>query len=157
MFNPPYSKNVKTKIAKHFLSLIDSHFPREHKFHKIFNRNNVKISYSCSPNLKQHINTHNTNITKNKIPNNERTCNCINKDLCPLQQQCLTTCIVYQADLTSIEHPQHTKSYIGISETTFKKRCANHKKAFNIEKYKNDTALSKELWKIKEKKSYTNN
>ena len=115
----------------------------------VYLRTHVKISYSCSPNLKQHIDTHNMNITKNKIPNNERACNCVNKDLCPLYQQCLTTCIVYQADLTSIENPQHTKSYIGISETTFKKRYEYHKKAFNIEKYKNDTALSKEFWKIK--------
>ena len=90
------------------------------------------------------------NITKNKIPNNERTYNCVNKDFCPLYQQCLTTCIIYQADLTLIENPKSTKSYIGIRETSFKKRYANHKKAFNIGKYKNDTALSKELWKIKE-------
>ena len=36
-FNPPFSKNVKTKIAKLFLDLITKHFPRHHKFHKIFN------------------------------------------------------------------------------------------------------------------------
>ena len=38
-FNPPYSKTVKTKIKKFFLQLIKKHFPKEHKFHKIFNRN----------------------------------------------------------------------------------------------------------------------
>ena len=118
--NPPYSQNVKTKIAKDFLSLAAGQFPQEHKYHKIFNRNNVKISYGCSPNFKQHINTHNMNIATNQIPNNERTCNCANKDLCPLYQQWLTTCIVYQADLTSIENPQHEKSYIGISESSLK-------------------------------------
>ena len=47
-FNPPDSKNLKTNIAKHFLSLIDCHFPREHKYHTIFNQNNVKISYTLS-------------------------------------------------------------------------------------------------------------
>ena len=41
-FNPPYSKTVKTKIAKLFLQLIKKHFPKEHKFHKIFNRNTLK-------------------------------------------------------------------------------------------------------------------
>ena len=58
-FNPPYSKNVTTKVGKFFLSLIDKHFPPHHKLHKLFNRNNVKISYSCLPNIKSIINAHN--------------------------------------------------------------------------------------------------
>ena len=37
-FNSPYSKTVKTKIGKFFLQLIKEHFPKEHKFHKIFNK-----------------------------------------------------------------------------------------------------------------------
>ena len=51
-FNPPYSKTVKTKIGKFFLQLIKKHFPKEHRFHKIFNRNTLKLSYSCMPNIK---------------------------------------------------------------------------------------------------------
>ena len=43
-FNPPYSKTVKTKIGKFFLQLIKKHFSKEHKFHKIFNRNTLKLS-----------------------------------------------------------------------------------------------------------------
>ena len=43
-FNPPYSKTVKTKIGKFFLQLIKKHFPKEHKFHKIFNKNTLKLS-----------------------------------------------------------------------------------------------------------------
>ena len=42
-YNPPFSKNVETNIAKHFLHLLDKHFGRNHKYHKIFNRNNIKI------------------------------------------------------------------------------------------------------------------
>ena len=42
-FNPPYSVNVKTNVGKLFMKLIDKHFPRHHKFHKLFNRNNVYI------------------------------------------------------------------------------------------------------------------
>ena len=57
-FNPPYSKNVTTKVGKFFLSLIDKHFPPYHKLHKLFNRNNVKIRYSCLPNIKSKINAH---------------------------------------------------------------------------------------------------
>ena len=45
-FNPPYSSNVSTNIGKSFLTILDRHFPKSHKLHKIFNRNNVKISYA---------------------------------------------------------------------------------------------------------------
>ena len=51
-FNPPYSANVVTNVGKHLLSLLDKHFPPHNKFHKIFNINTVKISYSCLPNMK---------------------------------------------------------------------------------------------------------
>ena len=51
-FNPPFSKSVVTKIGKTFLRLIDRYFPPHHKLHKLFNRNNVKVSYSCMPNVK---------------------------------------------------------------------------------------------------------
>ena len=61
-FNPPYSKTVRTKIGKFFLQLIKKHFPKEHKFHKIFNRNTLKLSYSCMPNIKTKINAHNREI-----------------------------------------------------------------------------------------------
>ena len=55
-FNFPYSKYVPTKVGKCFLSLIDKPFPSHHKFHKLINQNNVKISYSCLTNIKTVIN-----------------------------------------------------------------------------------------------------
>ena len=45
--NPHYSVNVKTNVGKLFMRLSDKHFPRHHEFHKLFNRNNVKLTYSC--------------------------------------------------------------------------------------------------------------
>ena len=54
-FNPLYSKNVSTKVGNQFLKLIKKHFPRHHKFYKMFNKNNVKTSYSCMPNMKNII------------------------------------------------------------------------------------------------------
>ena len=66
-FNPPYSKTVKTKIGKFFLQLIKKHFPKEHKFHKIFNRNTLKLSYSCMPNVKTKINAHNMVTLRNTL------------------------------------------------------------------------------------------
>ena len=49
-------------IGKIFLNLIKKHFPPHHKFHKLFNKNTVKISYSCTRNIKSIINSHNAKI-----------------------------------------------------------------------------------------------
>ena len=88
-FNPPFSKNVSTNIARRFLNLINKHFPRNHKFSKLFNRNNVKVSYSCTPNVKSIIDSHNKNVLKNQTEGEERACNCRIKDQCPLNGECL--------------------------------------------------------------------
>ena len=42
-FNPPYSKQVSTNIARHFLNLLYQHFPEQPRLQKIFNRNNVRL------------------------------------------------------------------------------------------------------------------
>ena len=61
-FNSAFSKNVATKIGRYSLNLIDKHFPRDHKFHKIFSRYNMEVSYSCLPNIELVINSHNKKI-----------------------------------------------------------------------------------------------
>ena len=55
-FNPLNINNVSTNIGKSFLTILDRHFPKSHKLYKIFNRNNVKISYSSLPNFASIIN-----------------------------------------------------------------------------------------------------
>ena len=148
-FNPPYSKNVKTNIGKIFLNLIKKHFPSHHKFHKLFNKNTVKISYSCTRNIKTIINSHKAKILFPKKSTEQRTCNCLNKENCSLQQKCLTTNIVYKAKVTSNNENYQEKVYFGSCETTFEKRFSNHKKSFNLNEYKNETELSNEIWRIK--------
>ena len=54
-FNPLYSQNVKTNIGKTFLNLVKKHFPRDHKLYKIFNRNTLKLSYSCMSSMSRLI------------------------------------------------------------------------------------------------------
>ena len=63
-YNPPFSKNVSTNIGHKFLNLVDKHFPKDHKLRKIFNRNTIKISYSCMNNTMQIIDSHNKRILK---------------------------------------------------------------------------------------------
>ena len=57
-FNPPFSADIETNVAKTFLKLIDKHFPKLHILHKVFNRNNVKVSYSCTSNMCNLIKQH---------------------------------------------------------------------------------------------------
>ena len=67
-FNPSYSANVKTNVGKIFMRLVDKHFPPHHKYYKLFNRNNIKLSYSCMPNMNNVIRKHNSKIMKNPAP-----------------------------------------------------------------------------------------
>ena len=85
-FNPSFSKNVKTNIARSLLKLVDMHFPIGNKLHKIFNRNTVKVSYSCMSNVKLIITSHNTRIIRKSQPQDisAGNCNCRNKHACPL-------------------------------------------------------------------------
>ena len=61
-FNPPFSRNVTTNVAKRFLNLINIHFPKSNKFHKIFCRDTVKVSYCRTENLSSIIKIHNKKI-----------------------------------------------------------------------------------------------
>ena len=90
-FNPPYSVNVKTNVSKLFMRLIDKHFPCHHKFHKFFNRNKIKLSYSCISSMENVIQKHNSKIMEDPKPTNSKTCNCRQKS------DCLSECLVYNA------------------------------------------------------------
>lgn len=154
-FNPPYSKSVKTNVGKEFLKLIDKHFPEHNKFNKIFNRSTVKVSYSCMPSMKSKINQHNKKVLQTTPAQTDeeprRTCSCRQNTICPLNNNCLDKEILYSAELTSDLRGYGKKIYKGICATTFQERLRNHRKAFNHEKYKTDSELSKEVWTIKEK------
>ena len=102
-FNPPYSKNVKTNIGKTFLQLLSKHFPKDHQMHKIFNKNTIKVSYSCMNNISSILSNHNKNILKPK--QTSFGYNCRDKDNFPLDGECLTHNIINQADiLTDNDH-----------------------------------------------------
>ena len=95
-FNPPFSEHVKTNIGKEFLRLLAKHFPPHHRLHKICNRFNIKMSYSCMPNMAAIISRHNKIVLFNKTTANSTTppCNCRNKLSCPLEGKCRKSSIV---------------------------------------------------------------
>ena len=170
-FNPPFGSNVRTNVSKTFLNLIDKHFPATNTLHKIFNRNSVKVSYSCMDNCKSIISKHNFSIlskqkktTKpatNNNPNNRLTPptnvppssgnrNCRNSNKCPLNKNCLVKGVVFKAEVE--DEKGEIKDYIGMTSSTFKTRWANHKTSFQDEKYAKSTELSKHIWRLKKLK-----
>ena len=140
---------VQRSVGKIFPNLIKKHFPPRHKFHKLFNKDTVKISYSYTRNIKSIINSHNAKILYPKKSTEQRTCNGLNKVNCPLEQKCLTRNIVYKAKVISSNQNNQEKVYFGLCETTFKRRFSNHKKSFNLKEYQNETELSNEIYQIK--------
>ena len=136
-YNPPFSQNVSTNIGQTFLRIIDDEFPANHCLRKIFNRNTVKISYSCMPNVKQAVDGHNKTKLSQTSTSDESTCNCRNKKRCPMNRKCLVKSLVYQAT-------------VGLTENTFKTtRFNNHKVSFNSYQKRNSTELSKYVWDLK--------
>ena len=148
-FNPPYNHTVTTNIGKEFLALLNKCFPPGNPLRKIFNRNNVKISYSTTPNMAQIISGNNAKILNNK-KEEKKLCSCTKdkKDQCPLDQKCLSENLVYQATVT---HPNlETMTYIGQTSTNFKKRLAVHKQTFKDTNL-SQTALSTYIHELKSK------
>ena len=132
------------------MQLIEAHFPRNNILAKIFNKNTVKLSYSCMENLKRIIDSNNKRglTTINKTPNvAAKTCNCRQPASCPLKGECTTECVIYQA---TVKTDKNTESYVGLTENSFKYRYANHKSSFNNTRTRNATELSKYIWRLKE-------
>jgi len=159
-FNPPYNAKVSTNIGKAFLQLLNKHFPPTHKYHKIFNRNNVKLSYSCPPNMQSIIYSHNRQVLS-KLPQSsvskdqteststteeQRLCNCKKPADCPMSGNCLKSAVIYKA---TVRAEDEAKFYIGATEQTFKKRYPKHKDSIEKEKHKSSTSLSKHVWERK--------
>ena len=97
-FNPPYSANVKTNVGKIFMRLFDKHFQDHHKYYELFNRNNIKLSYSCMPNM---------------------------NDVCRklTDGNCLSECLIYKASASTTTNKYDYRT----CENTFKE-CYNHQK-----------------------------
>ena len=151
-FNTPFDKNVTTNIGRRFLQLLDLHFHVGHPYHRIFNRNTVKVSYCCMPNMGSIISSHNHKILKSekKTVTPSRACNCDKPEDCPLKGHCMgVQCVVYKATINAPNHAE--KYYYGLSEPEFKSRYANHKSSLKYPSKRNTTELSKYYWELRDK------
>ena len=79
-FNPPYSKSGKTNIGSISTKSSSKHFPPNHKSVKIFNKNTIKLSYSCMPKIRSKTNGHNQKILQPKPAEPQKLCNCFAKE-----------------------------------------------------------------------------
>ena len=140
-FNPPYSKSVTTNIGAKFLALVKKHFPPGSVLYGACNRNTIKLSYSCTKNVRSILQAHNRKVLNNTLDPDDAPCNCRKKDQCPLQGACQKP-VVYKA---TIEVEDIKKTYIG-STYNFKHRYSGHKTSFKHEKHRNATALSTFVW-----------
>ena len=106
---------MKTNIGKIFLRLLEKHFPKHHKYYKLFEKNNVKISYSCIQNIASVIQNHSTNLLRDLVASTTKECSCRQKSNCPLAEKCLSECLVYHAQVDRSDINQ-AKSYYGTCE-----------------------------------------
>ena len=96
---------------------------------KIFNRNTIKLSYSCMNNVKLIISSHNKSVIRKSTnsDNSTNNCNCWKPEKCPMDGNCNVESIIYLAEVTS----QTTReTYIGLCDTAFKLRYRSHTSSF---------------------------
>ena len=130
--------NVKMNIGKTFFELLQKHFSPTHPMYTIFNKNKIKISYSCFPKMGSIKSLYYEHILN---PNSgEYGCNCNNRNKCPLDNKCLTPRIVYRADVTNNKADEN-KYYFGTLDTPFKDRYENCKASFLSDRFRSVKVL----------------
>ena len=143
--------NIQTNIGGEFLNLVSKHFLKNYWYNKILNKNNITISYRCTDNL-QTIKLRNTTEKSSRQarhPPRKTTVTAGKKNHCPLKNNCLTSSVVYKANVTT-ESDTTGKKYIGLTEGTFKQRYTQHKLSFLNRNYSNSMELSKHIWTLKD-------
>ena len=113
--NPPFSSNIKTNVGEKFLKALDKCFPKDQILRKIMNRNTIKISYKCMPNIKNQINKHSSKLLTPQAINEEIApgCNCRDKnEPCPLGGKCLTDRVIYKATVKEDDNTTNTYTWV---------------------------------------------
>ena len=126
--------------------MIEKHFPRSSKLHKIFKKNTVKVSYSCTQNISQIIKGHNKKIVK-KETQETLDYNCRFKADCPLNGDCRKESVIYKCRATTCDSKE---LYLGLNEGEFKKQWYyGPVKSFRNEFYASSTILLSYVWEMK--------
>ena len=168
-WNPPYNASVTTDITRLFFAMVDRHF-KGTLLGKIFNRNNLKVSYRTGRNFKAHLDGHNKSKLNGPKVGEVRKCNC--RQLCPLGGECGTKNVIYRADVKPVDaNNNQIRTYFGQTTRPVKDRITEHKYSIStpkkvlsrgdgrvatiedqIEEKKNKSELSAFVWKLKQQK-----
>ena len=148
-FNPPWNSAVKSNVGKQFLRIVDTSFPPNNPLRKLLNRNTVKVSYKCMPNMSSLVSSHNTKLLSDDTHQAVQGCNCQGGPAnCPLTTpECGKDNVIYVSSITSPDGAEH---YTGLTGGTFKKRWYKHTSDFRNIKERNSTRLSSHIWNLKE-------
>ena len=174
-YTPPFNLAVRTNLSRLFESIIEKAFPKNHPYlSKLFNKRNMRLSYSTTANLNSVIASHNRKLlaldrakttvapmpkgrgTQNNpthlhqaAPIPAKTCNCRGGvQSCPLRGYCLTQGVVYRAEInTNVAGDK--RIYFGSTGATFKERFNGHSSSLSNEKHQHDTTLSTYAWQLK--------
>ena len=114
---------VVNNLGKEFFKLLKRNFPSGNPLYKIFNKNCVKLSYSCMPNFNGIIDK--SNIAKPSKEKNKviAKCNCRDKVRCPLEGKCKQECVEYKVEVYSdLGNDRNKKVYFGSTQGEFKAR-----------------------------------
>ena len=146
-------KSVSTNVAKTFLQLVTNHFSRRQKLHKIFNRNTVKVSYSCMNNRLKKSKGHKYQVTSTARDQTSK-CNCRKRSEYPMEGNGQVNDIVYKCDLT---RALPKKVYLGHAKGEWKSLLYSYKLSFNRKRYFNKTTRSSYMWHLKKVSNETPN
>ena len=90
------------------------------------------------PSMKNVIQKHNSKIMEDPKPTNNKTFSCRQKPDCPLNQNCLSECLVYNA----VVNTSTTKHLYGTCKKSLKERYNNHTSSFKNKVWQIFTELS---------------
>ncbi len=77
-YNPPFCSSVVDNIGAKSLRIVRKHFGRDNPFHKVLNKNTMKLLYSCMGNIKTIISAHNRKVLEEfqgREDKNKKKCN----------------------------------------------------------------------------------
>ena len=178
-YNPPYSKLLVTNLSYEVRKIVIRCFPKDNRLSKVINKNTIKTSFCTTANLAAKIKQHNDKIIrkqKQMLDKNKKTCSCGKNDICPLEGKCLTSSVVYNAEvrvlgrqklnaqklkmLENIEKldkakndvfkPKEFEFYTGLTEGTLKAWNYKYNFDFRHRDFEKRTNLSKYIWKLKD-------
>ena len=148
--------NVRTRIGGTVFYLLSKYFPQGSKYHHVFNKNTVKVSYCCLPNMDTIIKGMNKKVLSNTEPKNGKerseSKNCNTQGVCEkgcrAKGKCETSSVVYKATVHVNDKTYYKKVYVGMTEGKLKNRISKHYSDFKYISRKNSTSFTTFIWKL---------